>query len=172
MSSSSKTANGAVIVATETTRRRLEIEDGDGNKTWSAPKIHFAFNRKNLCNINNILAERRKLKSKYKPVPQLKPLPTIKKLPTVPITERFNKTIYTISNSVYKPTLPFPNPVTEEPSRKRRKRKRSEKSKFVDDSAIESDGEGGDVPSVPSSPDRSSLTIVTFVVFSSQVTFN
>ena len=165
--SSYRAANGAVIQPSDSTARTLKFDedsnDDNGNKVWTAPKIHPSFNLKNLRNINAILKERRlsksKSKSKSNQVIQSKPLPTIKKLPTVKVTERFTKSIYNISADVYKPTLPFPNPTVQEKPRKGGKskagRQERPKSKFVDDSAIESDGEGGNVPSVQSSPDRS-----------------
>ncbi len=164
--SSYRTGNGAVILPTDSTRRRLSFDDSNNDEKvpWVAPRIHPTFNSRNLRNINRILRERRESKSK-KPVLKSKPLPTIKKLPSVRVTDRFNKTIYTIRNDVYKPARPIPDPSREylndeerENRRQAKQKARSQerkKSKFIDDSAVESDGEGGDVPSVHSSPDRS-----------------
>ena len=162
-STSYRAANGAVIASTDTTPRRLDFDDDDdhhnNSKKWTAQKIHPSFNQKNLRNIKSILNERRasKAKTKSAQVSRSKPLPTIRKLPTVKVTERFKKSIYNIGNDVYKPTLPFPNRTLSEKPLKKGKVKTSQRtrSKFIDDSAVESDGEGGDIPSLQSSPDCS-----------------
>ncbi len=160
-----KTANGAVISNSDSTRRALDFGDDkttSSTNTWSAPKIYPSFNSTNLRRINAILNQRRqsKSKSKSKPVQPPKPLPTITKLPSVRVTERFNKSIYNISSVVYRPTLPFVNPNQEEPKRKKGKAKQRrherKKSVFIDDSAIESDGDGNDIPSTQSTPERCS----------------
>jgi len=158
-----KAANGAFISSTDSVRQTLDFDSVD-KKVWAPRKIHPSFDSKHLRNINSILAERRKSKSK-KPLPTSKPLLQIKKLPSVPITQRFTKSLYSITRDVYKPTLPFPNPQTEQPVRKKGTSKNAQERKrsiFIDDCAIESDGEGGDIPSVHSSPDRS--TILKFVI--------
>ena len=64
-----------------------------------------------------------------------------------------------------KPTLPIPDPTCEYLNGEQRehrgqekakaRRQQRKKSKFIDDTAIESVGDGGDVPTVQSSPDRS-----------------
>ena len=140
-------------------------KDSDSKQVWVAPKIYPSFNTQNLRAVNRIIKERRLSKSKAKPALPTKPLPTITKLPSVSVTERFHKSLDTITEEVYKPTLPVSNPAQEylDPEERQEhrqakalaRRQERKKCKFIDDSAIESDGEGGDVPSALSSPDRS-----------------
>ena len=75
--------------------------------------------------------------------------------------------MYNIFHDVYRPKKPIPDPSREyldpegredrRQEKAKARRQQRKKSKFIDDSAIESDGEGGDIPSTQSSVDRSKV---------------
>ena len=106
-----------------------------------------------------------------KPAPA--PPQPITELPRFKVQEQLGKTLYQIRPDIYHPptrltTLPdqskaYLDPDSKAENRKRKARERyhhnkaRKKSKFIDDSAVESDGEGGDISSNHTSPEVSAL---------------
>ena len=127
------------------------------------PRI-ISFSSKAVRKIQSILKERRKAKSSRKPA-RIRQSSAITRLPSVRPSDRFSRSLYEISLPIYKPPRSLPDqtrtyldPDTKGNLQRKKARERyraRKKSKFIDDSAIESDGEGGDIQSTQTSPDIS-----------------